>query len=78
MKYCKFRNHECTGLNNIITEVHYVLYEDVLSFHGKKFAEQWLKFIENKPTFLLNEQKCYYYADYKQFAITTDMYMNNI
>ena len=77
MKYCKFRNHEYTGLSNIITEVHYVLYEDVISFHGKEFAEQWLKFIENKPTFLLDRQKCYYYADYKQFAITTDMYVNS-
>lgn len=77
MKYCKFRNYEYTGLNNIITEVHYVLYEDVQSLHGKEFAEQWLKFIGNKPTFLLDRQKCYYYADYKQFAITTDMYVNS-
>jgi len=78
MRYCKPRLHQYLGLNNTTTEIHYVFYEDVVSFHSKEFAKQWLKFIDNTPTLLLNEQKCYYYADYKQFAITTDMYMNNI
>lgn len=77
MKFCPRHTHSYSGLNGIETTVSYVTKKDVQSFHGELFTEQWLKLIENKPTFLIDKQECYYYADYKHFAIATDMYINN-
>jgi len=77
MKFCNKNEFVYEGLSGIETCVHYVTLEDVKKFHGSKFAEQWFLFIKTKPTFNIKEKICYYYADYKHFAITTNMYLNN-
>lgn len=77
MKFCKPRTIEYLGRSGLPTTTNYIGYEDVSSFHGEEFAKQWLKFIENKPTLLLEGKNYYYYVDYKHFAITTDMYINS-
>jgi hypothetical protein len=76
MKFCKSRICEYEGLSGTPTTTKYVSYEDVASFHGDNFAKQWLDFIKDKPTLILDKQKYYYYVDYKHFAIATDMYVN--
>lgn len=77
MKFCKPRTIEYIGRNSLPTTTNYIGYEDVLAFHGKVFADQWLKFIKEKPTLALEGKQYYYYVDYKHFATTTDMYINS-
>jgi len=72
MKFCQRREYNYTN-NNIETSAHYVIYEDVLKFHGEEFAVKWKKFIENKP---LLKENWYYYDDYKFAARQTDSYLN--
>ena len=76
MKFCKPRVCEYSGLSGALTTTNYVTKEDIISFHGKIFADQFLKFTKNKPTFILEGNNHYYYVDYKHFAIATDMYIN--
>lgn len=76
MKFCKPRVHIYQGLSGVETQIHYVIYEDVLKYHGEEFAEQWKKFIKNKSTFDLNNNICYYYIDYKECTYTTTSYLN--
>jgi len=76
MRYCPKQVYSYTGNNNIVTTINYVTFEDVVSFHGTVFAEQWKKFIGNN-IFYIKEKECYYYADYKHHAIATDMYIHS-
>ena len=73
MKFCQRRTHEYKGINNIITSAHYINLEDVISFHGKPFADKWLEFIKTKP---LLKDNSYYYEDDKFAARQTDSYFN--
>lgn len=74
MKFCKKNTIE-ENRNGNITVINYVTYKDVITFHGEKFATQWLEFIKNKKTFNINQETCYYYADYKDAAYSTDLYL---
>lgn len=73
MKFCQRRTYEYSGVNNVQTSTHFVTLEDVITFHGKEFADKWLEFLKNKP--LLNNNG-YYYEDYKFAARQTDSYLN--
>lgn len=72
MKFCQKRIDNYIH-NNTETSVHFITIKDVVSFHGKEFAEQWKKFIEKKPMF---KENCYYYEDYKFAARQTDSFLN--
>jgi len=74
MKFCKKNTIE-ENRNGTITTINYVSYEDVKAFHGEKFANQWIEFIKSKKSFLNNGKTCYYYADYKDVAYSTDLYL---
>lgn len=74
MKFCKKKTLEENRNSSVVT-IHYITLEDVKAFHGDKFALQWLEFIKNKKTFINNNITCYYYADYKDAAYTTEMYL---
>jgi len=75
MKFCTRRTHLYTGINNIETSAHFITLEDVINFHGKKFADKWLEFIKTKP---LLKEGWYYYENYKFAARQTDSYLNPI
>ncbi|NBP15498.1 hypothetical protein EBU95_14030 [bacterium] len=77
MKFCPRQVFTYTSLSQRETTVNYVSYENVLFFHGVNFAKQWFEFIKNKPKIIINGEECFYYADYKHFAIATDMYINS-
>lgn len=78
MKFCNKRTLSYRGINGVETTVDYVLYDDVLDFHGKEFTDQWHFFIKNRPVIILDGgDNGYYYADYKEYAIKTDMYINS-
>lgn len=77
MKFCPRQTLDYISFNTRETTIHYISYENVLIFHGEAFAKQWLEFIKEKPRIIIEGKECFYYADYKQFAIATDMYINN-
>jgi hypothetical protein len=76
MKFCKPRTHTYEGLNGKETEVQYVTFNDVESRHGSEFSQQWKEFIQDKPTFDLNNDICFYYVDYKECTYRTNSYLN--
>lgn len=76
MKFCNKKHLTYEGLNNIQTSVDYVLLDDVILFHGKEFADKWLQFIKEKPMFVINNIKGYYYANYEYAARQTDSFLN--
>lgn len=78
MKFCPKRSHCYKGINGVETSADYVLYDDVIDFHGKEFADQWFYFIKNRPMIIIEGGITgFYYADYKEHAIKTDMYINS-
>jgi len=77
VKFCPKHTFNYTSFSNKETTVNYVSYEDVLTFHGEEFAKQWFNFIKDKPRLIVESRECFYYADYKQYAIATDMYINS-
>lgn len=78
MKFCPKRTLSYKGVSEVETTADYVLQEDVLSFHGKEFTDQWYFFIKNRPTIILDGgERGFYYADYKEYAIKTDMYIHS-
>jgi len=77
MKFCTPHHHEELH-NGVPTTLNYVTFEDVIKFHGPKFAEQWKLFIERdgQRSFVVNGHEAYYYMDYQHHARTTDQWLN--
>ena len=76
MKYCRPRNYEALE-NGIYKTCNYIKLEDVITFHGKDFANQWQEFIKKRKALEINGEQVYYYMDYKDCALTTKMYIAN-
>ena len=74
MKYCKARLHESTSQGRHTT-YNYVTLADIVEFHGQTFTQQWQFFASKKKPLSINEQPAYYYMDYKDCALTTELYM---
>lgn len=49
MKLCKRRTHTPKTTTGSACTYHYVLEDDVYSFHGKEFADKWKEYISKKP-----------------------------
>jgi hypothetical protein len=54
----------------------YVMLSDIKLHHGEQFLEQWKTFATKTRPIFLDGQEAYYYADYKQHAMTTRMYLD--
>ena len=75
MKFFKPHLHEYKSRETIVT-VNYVTLGDVKEFHGEKFANQWYEFIKNFKKVDIAGKEAFYYADYKDMAIRTHMYLD--
>lgn len=77
MKFCKRFSVEYSGLSGVATTSHLVSFDDILSFHGKEFASKWKDFAVNVKTTSFEGKEYYYFSDYKNIAITTDMWLHS-
>lgn len=75
MKFVKPHLHEYKCRVSTVT-VNYVTLSDVKKFHGDVFANQWYEFIKNFKKADLQGKEAFYYADYKDMAIRTHMYLD--
>ena len=76
MKFCQKRKHEYKGITGTPTTTDYVLFNDVVDFHGKEFADKWLEFIKLKPITFIDGMECYYFADYEFAARRTHSFLH--
>lgn len=77
MKYSKKTRIKYTGTSGAATTSDVISKEDILSFHGKRFYDQWLVFSKNLSKVNFEDKEYYYYYDYKKTATTTDMWLNS-
>lgn len=76
MKYCKGNIYEYIGFNGTPTTVKFISSKEVLDFHGKEFFNKFSEFASNLPKVKVNNEDCYFYIDYKEKALTTEMWIN--
>lgn len=57
------------------TCTNFVSIEDIKTFHGDKFFEQFKIFIKNKPILLFGQIEGYYFVDYEFAARQTDSFL---
>jgi len=74
MKFCKPHIYEYKN-REVLTTVNYVTLADVKQTHGDVFAEQWYSFIKDYKKVDI-DCEAFYFADYKQIAIRTYMYLD--
>jgi len=78
MKFCKRTHVEYIGLSGAKTTTDLISDKDILDFHGEIFYKQWLNFSKNIKKINFENLEFYYYYDYKNIAITTDMWLNSV
>lgn len=78
MKYCNKRRLEYISASNVVTTTAYVTEEDIKTFHGEKFFEQFLVFVKDIKKFKEKEIEGYYYPDYQFIARRTELFLNPI
>lgn len=72
MKFCKKRLYNF----NDKASTHYITEEDILTFHGEAFFNQFKEFIKLKPKINIEDKNCYFYVDYEFAARQTDSFLN--
>lgn len=79
MKFCNRRVYDYKGLNGNETSTNYVTLNDITEFHGKEFADQWLKFASfsglKESTF--GNDSGYYFIDYQFYAQRTKTFLES-
>jgi hypothetical protein len=75
-KFCKKRTYSYKGVDNKETTADYVLFEDVLSFHGEEFYDLWCQYVSNIPKLFIDSKPNIYFEDYKFYAYRAFQYLN--
>jgi len=79
MKLCPKKTFEYIGLNSIPTSTHYITENDIVTFHGKDFFNQWKEFTERKniKKAKFGSEEGYYYFDYKEISYSTQQFLDS-
>lgn len=79
MKFAPKNTYEYVSLCSTPTSTHYVTENDILSFHGKVFFDQWKVFIDKKniAKSKFGNIDGYYYYDYKEAAYSAQQFLES-
>ena len=77
MKFCKYRTFEELRNNNTVV-YNYVTLEDIKTFHGEEFKNQFYLFIKEKlkPS-VFGKYEGYFYIDYQFYGYRTKMWLES-
>jgi len=75
MKFCPKRTVTFKGLNGVDTTSHFITEDDIKTFHGSEFFNQWLNFSNIIKKNFFDNTEGYYYEDYKFIAYRTELFL---
>lgn len=79
MKFAPKNTYEYISLCSTPTSTHYITENDIMSFHGNDFFNQWKEFIKlrNICKEKFGDKEGYYYYDYKEAAYSTQQFLDS-